>query len=70
MPVSAHIDRHAIDERGEISAMIEVESAQEILVGLATPRMLRRDQTGDRLKQFANALDWPVVEINFASLPF
>jgi hypothetical protein len=55
MPVRRHVDRHAIDKAGEIGAMIEIEAAKEILVGLAAARMLRGDDAGHVLDQFADA---------------
>ena len=66
--VGPQIDRHAVDEGREVRAMIEVEAAQEILVGLAAARVLGCDQTGNDFKQLADALDGPVVEVDLADL--
>jgi hypothetical protein len=32
-----HIDRHAIDGDGEVRAVVEIEAAQKILGGFASP---------------------------------
>jgi hypothetical protein len=63
MAVAAHVDRHAIHKPGEIGAMIEVEAAQEILVGLALTRMLSSDNAGHILHQFTGAGYWLILEI-------
>jgi hypothetical protein len=33
--VGSHVDRHAVDPDGEIGAVVEIEAAQEVLVGFA-----------------------------------
>ena len=55
MAVGAHVDRHAIDGDGEIRAVVEIEAAQEILVGFAFAGMLRDDQSGSDFEEFAGA---------------
>ncbi len=50
--VSAHVDRHVVDRDCEISAVVEIEAAQEILVGLAVAAVLRDDQAGYNFKRF------------------
>ena len=52
MRVRAPVDRHAGKVRGEVGAVIDVESAQAILVGLAGAAMLRDDQARDTLEHF------------------
>ncbi|MPM96483.1 hypothetical protein SDC9_143646 [bioreactor metagenome] len=52
-----HVDRHAADRGGEIGTVIEVEAAQEVLVGLAVAGMLRHDQAGHHLQRLAGAQD-------------
>ena len=66
MAMRAHVDRHAVDETGEIRAVIEVEAAQEILVRLARSRMLRGDDAGHILHQFTRPADRHIVEIGIA----
>ena len=63
MAVAAIVERYAVEETGEVGAVVEVEAAQEILVGLAAARMLRGDQAGDDFEQFADALQRAGVEI-------
>jgi len=64
--VGWHIDRHAADRDREIGTVVEVESAQEVLVGLATARVLGCDGAGHRLHQLADAQDGPFFEILLA----
>lgn len=45
------VDRHAIDVGSQISAMIEVVAAQQILIGLALTAMRGHDQSGHGLEQ-------------------
>ena len=53
--VRGEIDRDAVHEDGEIGAMIEVEAAQEVLVGLPRAAVLRDDDAGDGLEDFGGA---------------
>ena len=50
--------------------MIEVEAAQEILVGLAAARMLGGDEARDDFEQFGDALDRAIFEIDLANDAF
>ncbi len=68
--VRAHVDGGAVDERGEIGAVVKVEPAQEVLVGFAVARMLRGDQAGHVLGQLADARQRTVLEIGIADHPF
>ena len=43
-----HIERHAVERELEISAMIELEAAKLILIGLALAAVLRDHETGNR----------------------
>ena len=52
--VAAHINRHAIDTGCEISAVIEVETAQKELVGLAAAAMLGCHKPGYRLENLTS----------------
>jgi hypothetical protein len=54
MAVAAQVHLHAVDIGREISAVVEVEATQEILVGLPAPRMLGRDHAGHGFEQFGN----------------
>jgi hypothetical protein len=53
MGMADHIDRNPIQADGEIGAVIEIEAAQEILVGLTAARMLGDDDTGNILNNLA-----------------
>ncbi len=57
--VAGDVGRHADDGGGEIAAVVEVEAAQEILVGLAVARMLGDDHARYRLQQFGGAQQRP-----------
>ena len=50
------IDQHAVNGGAQISAMIEIESAQIKLVGLALAAVLTDDEPGHRFEQFARAI--------------
>jgi hypothetical protein len=43
--------------------VVEVEPAQEKLVGLAATTMLRNDEAWHYLEHFADALQWPRLEL-------
>ena len=55
MAMGGHVDRHAVDAGSEVGAVVEVEAAQEVLVGLAVARVLGDDQAGHELEHFAGA---------------
>ena len=55
MPVRAHVDRHAVHEHRKVGAVVEVEAAQEILVGLAAAGMRGGDKSRHELEQVAGA---------------
>ena len=50
-----HVDGNAVDAGGEVRAVIEIEAAQEILVGLAVAAVLRDDEARNGLQQLAGA---------------
>ena len=50
--VARQVHRHPVDARGEVSAVIEVEAAQEELVRLPRAGMLRENQAGHGFKHF------------------
>ena len=51
--VRAHVDRHAVDEGGEVGAVVQVEAAQEVLVGLAVAAVLGDDHARHEFQDFA-----------------
>ncbi len=66
--VGAHVDRHAVDRDGEIGAVVEIEAAQEILVGLAVAAVLGDDQAGHDFKRFGGPGKRPRVDIRAADI--
>src|SRR5438105_4861668 len=50
--MAAHVDRHAVDRDCEVSAMVEVVAAQEILVGFALAAVLGNDQAWRDFERF------------------
>jgi len=61
--VAGQVHRDAIQRRGEIRAVVEVEPAQEVLVRLPVAGMLGGDQSGHRLQHLARPLDGPLVQM-------
>ena len=61
--VRAHVDGHAVDGDGEVGAVVEVEAAQEVLVGLAFPAVLGDDEAGCGLEQLSRAVDGAGLEL-------
>jgi len=51
--VRGEIQRHTVEGEGDIRAVIEIETAKKILVGLAAAGVLRDDETGNRLQNFS-----------------
>src|SRR5258708_13273909 len=47
-----HVGRQVVDRDGQIGAVVEIEAAQEILVGLAVAAVLGDDQAGYDFKCF------------------
>jgi hypothetical protein len=68
--VADHVDRHAHDVGGEIAAVVEVEAAQEILIGLAVAGVLGDDHAGDRFQRLGRAQQGTVGELLVGDLPF
>ena len=54
MPMGAHVDRHVVQRDINVGAVIEVEAAQEVLVGLALAAVLGGDQSRHNLEHFAD----------------
>ena len=69
MAVRAHVHRHVVDQGREIGAVIEVEAAQEVLVGLARTGVLDGDQPGHGLEQLGNSQQRPDREVGAADGP-
>ena len=54
MAMSRHVDGHAVYFDGEIGAVVKIEAAQEILIGLTLSGMLGDDQAGHDLQRLAD----------------
>src|SRR3954470_1314949 len=54
MAMSGHVDGHAVYLDGKIGAVIKVEAAQEILIGLTLSGVLGDDQAGHDLERLAD----------------
>ena len=61
--VRRHVHRHACDRGREVGAVIEVEAAQVVLVGLAFAAVLADDDARDRFENFAGSHDWTRLEL-------
>ena len=63
MAMGAHIERHAVEIEREVGAVIEVEAAQEILVGFAVAAVLRDDKTWHDFQRLAGLLEGQRVHL-------
>ena len=66
--MGAHVDRHVVDRNGEIGAVVEIEAAQEILVGLAVAAVLGDDQAGHDFERFGGPGKWPRIDLFTADI--
>ncbi len=60
--VRRQVQRHTVEENGEIRAVVEIEAAKKILVGLAAAGVLRDDETGKRLQNLSRAKKRTIFE--------
>ncbi|MPN56411.1 hypothetical protein SDC9_204099 [bioreactor metagenome] len=63
MGVAGHVDRHAQDVGGEVAAVVEIETAQEILVGFAVAGVLGDDHAGHGFQRFGRTQQRPVGQL-------
>ena len=63
MGVGGQVDWQPLYACGQVRTVVEVEPAQEKLVGLAPTTMLRNDEAWHYLEHFADALQWPGLEL-------
>ena len=61
--VRRHVHRHARDRRREVGAVIEVEAAQVVPVGLALAAVLADDDARNGFEDFAGPHDWARLEL-------
>jgi len=60
--VGGHVHRHAVDRRGEVGPVVEVEAAQEILVGFAVAAVLGDDEPRHHFQHLARAQQRTALE--------
>ena len=70
VPVRRHVERHAVEPRLKIGAVVEIEAAHEVLVRLAVAGVLRDDHPGHGLEQLALARDRAKAQIGGADASF
>ena len=63
MAVRRHVDRHSVDARRKIRAVIQIEAAQKILVGFAIATVLSNDQAGHHFQYFTGAQNRPILQL-------
>ena len=64
--VRRQIERHVVEEHGEVRAVIQIEAAQEILVRLSAARVLRDDDAGNGFQNFPAAQNRAVGQLRRA----
>ena len=62
MSVRRQVQRHIVQENGEIRAVVEIEAAKKILVGLAPAGVLSDDETGNRLQNFSRTKNRTILD--------
>ena len=66
MRVRRQVERHVVEKHREVRAMIQVEAAQKILVGLPPAGVLRDDDAGNGFENFAAAQNGAVGQLRRA----
>jgi len=64
--VRRQVKRHIVEENGDICAMVKIEAAKIILVGLAAPGVLSDDETWNRLQDFSRAKNRTIFDFRCA----
>ena len=64
--VRRQVKRHIVEENGDICAVVEIEAAKKILVGLAAAGVLRDDETGNRLQNFSRTKNRTILDFRCA----
>ena len=62
MRVRRQVQRHIVEENGEIRAVVEIEAAKKILVGLTAAGVLRDDEAGNRLQNFSRTKNGTIFD--------
>ena len=60
------VQRHVVEENGEICAVIEIEPAKKILVSFAPAGVLSDDDAGNRLQYFSRAKNRTLLDFSCA----
>jgi hypothetical protein len=63
MRVCRHVDRRAGHRHREVAAVIQIEAAQEVLIGFSLATVLRDDHAGHCLEHLALPHEWPHIEL-------
>lgn len=61
--VGAHVDRHVVDPDRHVGAVVQVVSAQEVLVGFAFAAVLGHDKSGHCFQDFAGPRNRTPVKV-------
>jgi hypothetical protein len=70
VPVAGQVQRHAVQRGGQVGAVVQVEAAQEVLVGLARARVLGGGQARHGLDQLARTQQRPHGEVGIGNPAF
>ena len=66
MAVRRHVERDTVEERREVGAVVQIEPAHEVLIGLTAARVLRDDQTRNRLQDLARTKERTLPQLHRA----
>jgi len=66
--MGAHVHRHVVDGDREVGAVVEIEAAQKILVGLAVAAVLGDDQAGHDFQRFRGPRKRPRIDVRAADV--
>ena len=61
--VRGQIQRHPVEERGEVRAVIEIDAAQKVLVGFPAARVLCDNDAGHGFKDFAGTQNGAMLQL-------
>jgi hypothetical protein len=69
MRVGGQIERHVVDEDGEVCAVVQIEAAKEVLIRLPTTGMLRDDEARNGLKHFTRPEEGAILQFRRTNRP-
>ena len=64
--MAAQVQRHVIHKGREVGAVVQIEPAHEVLIGLTAARVLRDDQTRNRLQDLARTKERTLPQLHRA----